>query len=49
VVSAYHNIFVYQTMPSFFYLSLVLIASLVLIMLDYAIFKKLEKDIRDFI
>lgn len=49
VVSAYHDIFVYQTMPSFFYLSLVLLASVVLIVLDYAIFKKLEKDIRDFI
>lgn len=49
VVSAYHDIFVYQTMPSLFYLSLVLIGSIVLIMLDYVIFKKLEKDIRDFI
>lgn len=49
VVSGYHDIFVYQTMPSFFYLSLVLLASVVLIVLDYAIFKKLEKDIRDFI
>jgi lipopolysaccharide transport system permease protein len=49
VVSGYHDIFVSQTMPSFFYLSLVLLASVVLIVLDYAIFKKLEKDIRDFI
>lgn len=49
VVSAYHDIFVYQTMPSFFYLSLVLLVSVALIVLDYAIFKKLEKDIRDFI
>ena len=49
VVSAYHDIFVYQTMPSFFYLSIVLIVSIVLIALDYVIFKKLEKDIRDFI
>jgi lipopolysaccharide transport system permease protein len=49
VVSAYHDIFVYQTIPSFFYLSLVLIGSIVLIVLDYVIFKKLEKDIRDFI
>jgi lipopolysaccharide transport system permease protein len=49
VVSAYHDIFVYQRLPSFFYLSLVLIVSIVLIVLDYAIFRKLEKDIRDFI
>ena len=49
VVSAYHDIFVYQKMPSFFVLSLVLIVSSVLIVLDYVIFKKLEKDIRDFI
>jgi lipopolysaccharide transport system permease protein len=49
VVSAYHDIFVYQRMPGFLYLSLALIGSIVLIVLDYAIFKKLEKDIRDFI
>jgi lipopolysaccharide transport system permease protein len=49
VISAYHDIFVYQRMPSFFYLSLVLIMSVVLIVVDYVIFKKLEKDIRDFI
>ena len=49
VVSGYHDIFVYQRMPSFFYLSLVLIGSIALIVLDYVIFKKLEKDIRDFI
>jgi lipopolysaccharide transport system permease protein len=48
-VSGYHDIFVYQRMPSFFYLSLVLIGSIALIVLDYVIFKKLEKDIRDFI
>ena len=49
VISAYHDIFVFQRMPGFLYLALVLIASLALIVLDYAIFKKLEKDIRDFI
>jgi lipopolysaccharide transport system permease protein len=49
VVSAYHDIFVYQRMPSFYYLTIVLIVSIMLIVLDYAIFKKLEKDIRDFI
>ena len=49
VISAYHDMFVYQRMPSFFYLSIVLILSATLIVVDYAIFKKLEKDIRDFI
>ena len=49
VVSAYHDIFVYQRMPSFYYLTIVLILSIMLIALDYVIFKKLEKDIRDFI
>ena len=48
-ISAYHDIFILQKMPSFLYLSLVLILSVVLILLDYVIFKKLEKDIRDFI
>jgi lipopolysaccharide transport system permease protein len=49
VISAYHDIFVYQRMPSFYYLAIVLIISILLIVLDYGIFKKLEKDIRDFI
>ena len=49
VVSAYHDIFVYQRMPSFFLLGIVLILSIVLITFDYMIFKRLEKDIRDFI
>jgi lipopolysaccharide transport system permease protein len=49
VISAYHDIFVYQRMPSFYYLAIVLIISSMLIVLDYVIFKKLEKDIRDFI
>jgi lipopolysaccharide transport system permease protein len=49
VISAYHDIFVYQRMPSFYYLSIVLILSIMLIVLDYVIFKKLERDIRDFI
>jgi len=48
-ISAYHDIFILQKMPSFIYLSLVLIMSCILIILDYGIFKKLEKDIRDFI
>lgn len=48
-ISAYHDIFILEKMPSFLYLSLVLILSVVLILLDYGIFKRLEKDIRDFI
>jgi lipopolysaccharide transport system permease protein len=48
-ISAYHDIFVLQKMPSFLYLSIVLIMSIMLIVVDYVIFKKLEKDIRDFI
>jgi len=48
-ISAYHDIFILQKMPSFFYLSLVLIMSIILIVFDYMIFKKLEKDIRDFL
>jgi lipopolysaccharide transport system permease protein len=48
-ISAYHDIFISQKMPSFLYLSLVLLMSIVLIVLDYMIFRKLEKDIRDFI
>jgi len=49
VVSAYHDIFVYQRMPSFGFLTIVLAASIALIVVDYLIFKNLEKDIRDFI
>jgi lipopolysaccharide transport system permease protein len=49
VVSGYHDIFIYQRIPSFFFLSLVLLGSIVLIVLDYVIYKKLERDIRDFI
>jgi lipopolysaccharide transport system permease protein len=49
VISAYHDIFVYQKMPSFYYLAIVLIISILLIALDYVLFKKMEKDIRDFI
>jgi len=48
-ISAYHSIFIYQTMPSFFYLGILLGISIMFVMLDYVIFKKLEKDIRDFI
>jgi lipopolysaccharide transport system permease protein len=48
-ISAYHDIFILQKMPSFLFLSLVLFMSIVLIVMDYMIFKKLEKDIRDFL
>ena len=48
-ISAYHDIFILHKIPSFLYLSLLLCMSIVLIVLDYLIFKKLEKDIRDFI
>jgi len=49
VVSGYHDIFVYQRVPSFTYLIIVLMVGVVWIIFDYAIFRKLEKDIRDFI
>jgi lipopolysaccharide transport system permease protein len=48
-ISAYHDIFILHKMPSFIYLTVLLIISGVLIVIDYMIFKKLEKDIRDFI
>lgn len=49
VISAFHDIFVLQKMPSFTYLTIVFILSCLLIVLDYIMFKKMEKDIRDFI
>lgn len=49
VISAFHDIFVLQKMPSFTYLTIVLILSCLLIVIDYMMFKKMEKDIRDFI
>lgn len=49
VVSGYHDILVFQKMPSFFYLLIVFIFSIALIVMDYTVFKRLEKDIRDFI
>jgi lipopolysaccharide transport system permease protein len=48
-ISAYHDMFVFQRMPSFFYLSLVTGISVLLVLFDYFLFRKLEKDIRDFI
>jgi lipopolysaccharide transport system permease protein len=49
VISAFHDIFVLQKMPSFTYLTIVFLLSCLLIVLDYITFKKMEKDIRDFI
>ena len=49
VVTAFHDIFVFQKMPSFTYLTIVLILSCLLIVIDIVMFKKMEKDIRDFI
>jgi lipopolysaccharide transport system permease protein len=48
-ISAYHDIFVFQRMPSFFFLSIVTVISILLIAFDYFIFRRLERDIRDFI
>lgn len=48
-ISAYHDIFIYQKMPSWIYLSLVLLLAVLLIIINSITFKKLEKDIRDFI
>lgn len=49
IVSAYQDILVFQRMPSFVYLSIIISASVILIVLDYFFYRKLEKDIRDFI
>jgi lipopolysaccharide transport system permease protein len=48
-ISAYHDIFIFGQVPSFIFLSIVLVLSCLLIFIDYFIFKKLERDIRDFI
>jgi lipopolysaccharide transport system permease protein len=48
-ISAYHDIFIYDRMPSFVYLIIVLTLSMLLIFCTFFIFRKLEKDIRDFI
>jgi lipopolysaccharide transport system permease protein len=49
IVSAYHDIFVFARFPSFLYLSLVTLVSILMIAFDLFIFRRLEKDIRDFI
>lgn len=48
-ISAYHDIFILQKMPSFLFLSILLVISVIVIVMDYMIFKKMEKDIRDFL
>jgi lipopolysaccharide transport system permease protein len=48
-ISAYHDIFIFGHVPSFVYLTIVFILSCLLIVIDYLIFRKLERDIRDFI
>jgi lipopolysaccharide transport system permease protein len=49
IISAYHDIFVFQRSPSFSYLSIVAGVSVLLILFDSFMFRQLEKDIRDFI
>jgi lipopolysaccharide transport system permease protein len=48
-ISAYHDIFVYQKMPSFFYLTIVLAIGAFVLAADFWIFRRLEKEIRDFL
>ncbi len=48
-VSAYHDIFVYSKYPDFINLIILAIMGHVILLFAYVIFKKLEKDIRDFI
>ncbi len=43
IIDSYRNIFYYQTMPNFYALGLVFLASLLLLIIGYAIFKKLER------
>jgi lipopolysaccharide transport system permease protein len=48
-IAAYHDIFIYGKIPSFSFLFILLCISIITIIFEYLIFKKLEKDIRDFI
>ena len=43
IIDSYRNIFYYQTAPNFYALALVFLASLLLLIIGYAIFKKLER------
>jgi len=49
IVDAYHNIFVYNTYPSFKPLIILTIVSHIILGLSYMTFRYLEKDIRDFL
>lgn len=48
-ISAYHDIIVFGRMPSFIYLILVFLLGCLLFGIDYLVFRRLERDIRDFI
>lgn len=48
-IQGYQNIFVYNQMPNLNYLLYLLVSSIIIIISANLIFKKLEKDIRDFI
>lgn len=48
-INAYHNIFIYKQMPNLEYIFYLFILSLVILLFAGIVFKKLERDIRDFI
>ena len=43
IIDSYRNIFYYQTMPNFYALLIVFLVSLLLLIIGYSVFKKLEK------
>lgn len=49
ISEAYHSIFVYKEYPSFFGLVILAIISHALLATAYAVFSRLEKDVRDFL
>ncbi len=48
-VNAYQNIIVYGKLPDFKYLFILILLGHILAIISYLLFKKLEKDLRDFI
>ncbi|MBP7738452.1 MAG: ABC transporter permease [Spirochaetes bacterium] len=48
-ISAYHDIFVYGKYPDFISLLILAVSGHVILLFSYVLFKKIEKDIRDFI
>ncbi len=48
-IRAYQDIFIFGRLPNFIYLAILIFLSLAILLLSYYLFKKLEKDIRDFI